>query len=1056
MSTGNLGKRLEKNMKKLSEADLFTERYMMLNPEQRRAVDTTEGPVMVIAGPGTGKTEILTMRIANILRGGGGGENGAAAAVRPEQILALTFTEAGAITMRRRLAALVGQKAYRVVISTFHGFANGIIRDYPDYFPDIVGAVSITEIDQVRILRGLLDSEHLKELRPFGDRYYYLTKVLSAINKLKQEGVTPEGLDTIIVREKSLFDKIDDLIWDKGAHKGKMKGKYAEQLKHINRNREVAQLYGAYQRELRKAKQYDYSDMIMQVAAAFETYPDLLEALQDRFHYFLIDEHQDTNDAQNRIIEFLVGSHGKNSDVESPNLFVVGDEKQAIYRFQGASLENFLYFRKKFSNVVLIPLISNYRSVQAILDAAEAVSPRENRLIAGSRNGDKNLGEAKDSGSPAELAVLSSPDVEYYFIAHRIKELLKGAHGKTVPPEEIAVLYRDNRDVVPLVRVLEKEGIPFNIESDQDILNDEDMQKLLKILRVVEEMGKRGSMSFDEKLFEAMHVDFLNIEPIDIYHVSTYARKNRLPLLDVLRSEKLLDAARVTTEKMKEACLALANNLTNWERYVKNRPAVDAFEAIVRESGFLAVLLAHPSATEKIMKLHAFFDLLKSLVERDRSYTLGKFFGYLDLMIEHDVALKASGAVRLPGRIRLMTAHRSKGLEFEYVIIMNAFAGKWGARTRRESIKLPKAIYRIMESEEGEENDENDFADDSDERNVFYVALTRAKRQVTVTYSATNRDGREQLATPFIAELEANIFTIAEDIDAIEKLFLTHPEIEFAAPPEKAPELADRAFVNELFENQGLSVTALNNYLECPWQYFYRNLVRIPEAPNKHLCFGTAVHAALRDYFECLAQGEDRGKEYLIKRFEETLSTEPIAETDYEETLEKGRVALAGWYTEYKGTWNPKTITERRVENVVVGDVPVNGMVDKIEFAAVVASQSNVVVDVVDYKTGEPKSRNVIEGKTAASNGNYKRQLVFYKLLLDAQGEYNMRSGTIDFIEPDEKGRYHRELFEVVPAELTELRETIARVADEIRTLAFWNRTCDREDCAYCALRKSF
>jgi DNA helicase-2/ATP-dependent DNA helicase PcrA len=242
-------------------ADFFEQRYKLLNPEQRQAVDTLEGPVMVIAGPGTGKTEVLTMRIANILRSG---------KVPPEKILALTFTESGAIAMRRRLVELVGQDAYRVEISTFHGFANRIIRDYPDYFPTIIGANSITEIEQVSILRRLLDTLPLKDLRPFGDRYYHLRAILAAVGELKQQGVAPALFSAIAADAKKDFYANPDLINQSGKYEGKMKGKYVTAAKQAERNIELATVYEEYQKALAAGRQYDYSDMIMYVALALE------------------------------------------------------------------------------------------------------------------------------------------------------------------------------------------------------------------------------------------------------------------------------------------------------------------------------------------------------------------------------------------------------------------------------------------------------------------------------------------------------------------------------------------------------------------------------------------------------------------------------------------------------------------------------------------------------------------------------------------------------------------------------------------------------------------
>jgi DNA helicase-2/ATP-dependent DNA helicase PcrA len=431
-----------------------------------------------------------------------------------------------------------------------------------------------------------------------------------------------------------------------------MKVKYDSGAKRIEKNLELVRIYEAYQSALRKAKQYDYSDMILYLSNALEKNEDLRRVLQGAYDYFLVDEHQDTNDAQNNIIELLADEN------DAPNLFVVGDEKQAIYRFQGASLENFHYFKNHYKNVKLISLRSNYRSTQAILNAAQGVSPREQELVA-------KAGHFKANAEPpANLAVLTKPDVEYYFIAEKIKELLKAG----VAAEEIAVLYRDNRDALPLARMLEKLRVPFTIESDQDILSDPEIKKLLRILHAIQHFGR------DSWLAEALHVDFLGIEPFALYKMMAQTAKQRgkVKLYDTLRS----DAPE------------LFNSFSRWKRAVDNAGATEAFEMIVRESGSLAAMLRHPAGAEKLAKLHALFNVLKSFVERQKNYKLSDFFTYLDLMEAHGLAVKSRETVRVPGRVRLMTAHKSKGMEFEYVFIMHAIDRKWGSNCRMPSTAL--------------------------------------------------------------------------------------------------------------------------------------------------------------------------------------------------------------------------------------------------------------------------------------------------------------------------------------------------------------------------------
>jgi DNA helicase-2/ATP-dependent DNA helicase PcrA len=1044
----------------------FDEQYKRLNPEQREAVDALAGPVMVIAGPGTGKTEVLAMRIANILD---------KKKAKPERILALTFTESGAVSMRRRLAELIGKDAYRLEISTFHGFANRIIRDYPDYFPAIIGSSSITEIDQVSILRTIIDTLPLKELRPFNERYHYLRNILSAINELKQQGVTPASFAKIAKEEKEFFYANPDLINASGKYEGKMKTKYISAANHVARNIELADVYAEYQKALAVAKQYDYSDMIMYVALALEKDEEMRRVLQDSYDYFLVDEHQDTNDAQNKMIELVAGDGGEGGG-GVPNLFVVGDEKQAIFRFQGASLENFHYFNKRYKGVKLISLRNNYRSTQAILNAAQGVSPRETELVAQTRHFAQEKGARGKAGSveepPAHFAVLPSPDAEYFFIARKIKELIAGG----VAPESVAVLYRDNKDAAPLARVLEKESIPFAIESDQDVMGDDEIKKLIRILRAIQHFGS------DAALVDALHMDLLGLAPLDLYKITVSAHRERVRVYDFLRSPALVEKCGVSDEA-RAAIATIARNFSNWKRAAENRGAVEAFEIIVRESGFLAALLRHPSATEKLTKLHALFDLLKSLVERNRNYTLNDFFAYLDLIQEHGVSVKGRDAGGLPGRVRLMTAHRSKGQEFDYVFIINAVDRKWGSRFHRETIKLPNRIYRVLEGAEeafgagDEAGDDGESAAselDTDERNIFYVALTRARKEVFVTASKTDRDGKECLPTKFIIELREDLLT-PYDVTSYEKEFSGRREREFDAPAAKMPELEDKKFLRELFDAEGLSVTALNNYLECPWRYFYVNLIRVPEAPNKHLSFGNAIHAALKAYFDVAAEAATDGggdlpaaKEYLLRKFEDALAREPIKANEYEEALEKGRTALPAFYDQYHAQWSADALAaphvalnEWKVEGVVLKDgTPLKGKLDRVEFlvstGGAPAPGSAPMVRVTDFKTGGTKTRNEIEGNTKNSDGNYKRQLVFYKLLLDKEAEYAMQSGVIQFIEPDDRDKFHREEFTITTAEVVALEQEVERVADEIRNLKFWNAPCDDEKCEYCELRRGW
>lgn len=983
--------------------------YKRLNPEQKKAVDEIDGPIMVIAGPGTGKTHLLTMRIANILD---------KTDIPPEGILALTFTESAVASMRKNLAEIIGTLAYRVTITTFHGFANNIIKSYPDDFQRIIGSTNISNIDQIKIIEKIIDDSNFKILKPWGNNYYYVQPIIHAISDLKQQGHLPDSFKKIIEEQSDSFEDIPDLYHEKGAHKGKMKGKYIALKKNIERNKELAIAYNQYQSEMQFAKFYDFSDMIIEVKNCLENNNDLLLILQEQYQYILVDEHQDTNNAQNKILELLASYH------ENPNLFIVGDEKQAIFRFQGASLENFLYFQKRFKNVKEISLKHNYRSTQTILDAAHDLMPKSVKLLANS-NYTENL---------INIKPFINTDSENYFIAKEIKALIDAGQK----PEQIAILYRENKDVFPISRILRKFDIPFTIESDQDILDDQDVKKLLTILRAVQKFGS------DRELVELLYLDIFDITPLDIYKLTSFNRGG-LGVYDIIKSEELLKSSGVEDiEKIKN----IYNKLCIWKKQSRNKNAVSVFENIIRDSGLLGKILSDPLSIEKIQKIGVFFDQVKTLIASHKEYKLEDFFEYLDILKEHNISIKSKGLSYTSGRVRLMTAHKSKGLEFDFVYITNTVEGHWGSRRNHENIKLPEQIYSLL----NKIDEEFTHDDDEDERNLFYVALTRAKKQITITYAQKDSEGKEKLPSVFISEIREE-FVKFFDIETTE-IINDNSEAtkEFSQDLSDKPTIKEKEFLNHLFIKNGLSVTALNNYLVCPWKYFFSSLIRLPGAQNKYMIFGSAVHEALKSYFDALAEGKKPNKEYLIKRFKESLTKWPIQANEYTEMLKKGESDLSGYYDFYHKSWKSNILNEFNIKRIEIADnVSINGKIDKIEILDDLRS-----VNVIDYKTGKPKSKNDLAGLNKNSTGDYLRQLTFYKLLLDnyQDGKYNMVSGEIDFVQPNEKKEYKKEFFSITPEMVNNLTDQIKSVSKEILELSFWDKTCDDKKCEFCALRK--
>lgn len=956
---------------------IFTEQYKRLNRAQKDAVDTIEGPVMVIAGPGTGKTSILTLRIANIL---------AKTDISPDNILALTFTESGVFAMRKKLIDLIGTSAYKVNINTFHGFCNEIIRQYPERFPRIIGSTSISEIDQIALMEKIIENGAFHIIKPYGDIYYYLKPALNEIKNLKKDDISPEKFKELISKQESDFDNIPDKIHSKGAHKGKMKGEFIKLKDKIEKNKELQKLYSEYENSLTTNKFYDFEDMIFEVVKTLRKDSDLLLILQETYQYILADEHQDANNIQNAILELLSNFHN------NPNLFIVGDEKQAIYKFQGASLDNFLYFKKLYPEAKLINLEDNYRSTQIILDASHSLI-ENNKTIEGQKRVKLSAKSAKDV-EPIHIYELNNVEEEYNFIISDIKTNISNG----IEPSEIAVLFRDNKDSADLSKLLSRTDIPFVVESDNDILSDNNIRKLLIIFDAV------NDLSNDENLSKLLFIDFLKLNLIDIHKAIEESRINKLKLIEVVET------------KFPE----ISSKIISWSSNSKNIPFVDLFTLIVRDSGYLDYILSSHDSLDQMSTLDTFFNEIKKLVGSKNEYYLVNFIEHLNRIREHGISTKVDKDSSKSGGVRLMTAHRSKGLEFDIVYIIGANDGHWGNRTRRKYFNTIATI-------------EDNSIDD--ERRLFYVAMTRARRIVNISYSKLNKDGKEILPTQFISEISEEF---RKDIKYNIESRISNYSISIA---HLNHEIKNKKYLQELFLEQGLAVTALNNYLKCPWEYFFKNLIRLPMAQTKHQIYGTAIHSTLQIYFNKYREEQDLSEAELLDLFEFNLSKSILSKVDLQESLAKGREALSQYYKKYKGIWNRNLITEYSIRGVHLNtgefELLLKGNIDKIEF------YNEVEINVVDYKTGKRKSEN---------KDNYKRQIVFYKILLDLDDKkkYIMKSGELDFIESQKK-----DSIEVTEDDVIELKKLISQKANEIYSLAFWDKNCDDSDCEYCKLSKN-
>jgi len=997
----------------------FDKYYHQLNSAQRNAVDQIEGPVMVIAGPGTGKTQVLTLRIANILL---------KTQTNPENILALTFTETGVAAMRQRLVEIIGPTAYRVSIYTFHGFANSIIQTHPDVFDHLIGAEPITELEQIQILESIFTKKSFKYIKPFGDPFFYLKSALSAISDLKKENIAPDQFAQVINQQLTDFQNIDDLYYDKGRYLGRMRGKYTKIQKDINKNIELATVYQLYQKQLRHQKLYDYDDMLVELISGLESKPDFLLELQEQYQYFLVDEHQDTNRAQNKIIEALASFY------DSPNLFVVGDEKQAIYRFQGASLTNFLLLKTLYPQTKVITLTDNYRSTQTILDAAH-------NLISNSQLPDLDLplrhqltSTTKSSPSPLRLATLADPYRQYHYLAHSIKAAISSG----TDPSRIAILARTNKDLKDLMPALSNLGIPYILLAKQNILEDLTIAKLIALLRAVSTLE-------EEPIFRALYLDVFHIHPLDIIHLRQLSKDQKLSTLDTLSKIEVHLDSFLHPDDLTD----FYNHLISWNQLSHDQPLDIVFSTILHQSGILTLALNQTELTGSLAKLTTLYTQLRTKLDRDPKFSLPNFIIFIDLLEQHQLTINPDASISANRQaVQLMTAHGAKGLEFDHVYIINSHDTSWGNRwAGHADFKLPYHQLQIS-LEQFDTIDQN-----ADERRLFYVALTRARQTITITYSSSRIDGKSQVPSQFISEITDQLIEPVDTTD-FDSWFQSHPEVIFTASTQSSTRsdfLASlQSEITALFNQFGLSATALNNYLQCPWRYFFRSLVHIPEAKTNALIFGSAIHQTLHHYLVSLRRKKLTDQE-LINFASDYISHQPLSKIELKEMTTKLSAVIPAYYQQRITNWNSDAKSELNITGVGLDpDIKLTGKLDLL-----LSADTPNHYHTIDFKTGKPKSRNDILGNTKASRGDYHRQLVFYQLLMDRYlgGKFIMVDGTIEFVQPRDNGRLVSETFTITDPEKQELESEIRRVAREIRELNFWDTRCDDKDCEYCRLR---
>ncbi|MEO5942123.1 MAG: ATP-dependent DNA helicase [Ferruginibacter sp.] len=1016
----------------------FTEEYEKLNPQQRIAVDTIEGPVMVIAGPGTGKTQILAARIGKILLD---------TDTLPENILCLTYTDAGAIAMRRRLQQFIGADAYKVNIYTFHAFCNDVIQDNLSLF-EKNSLDAISELENIQLFKILIDNfpknNPLKRYR--GDVYFEINNLRSLFSSMKREGWKPEFINEKIDEYLKDLPLRDEFIYKrkyKQFNAGDVKqDKIDEEKERLEKLKAAVGEFENYQKLMRQKNRYDFDDMINWVIKVFEENPFVLSNYQERFQYILVDEYQDTSGTQNRLVQLLINFWDK------PNVFVVGDDDQSIYRFQGANVENMLEFANNYSNDLrTIVLTNNYRSTQPILDISKTIiNKNEERLVKQIEGLSKELVSSNIKiNTLTNLPVITeynSVKEEMAAITNKVDELIK----EGALPGKIAVIYKENRYGEELSKFFRLKGIPFYSKRSINILEQPFINKLITILRYLnaEHDTPYGG---DEMLFEILHFDFYQVPPIEIAKLTVETNSKKYTgdptSLRKLLYDKANQPAQTLFDKgLNEKLVLFSKILEQLIADVSNVTLQQLFSNIVQNAGVLPYIMSSDEKIPLMQLLTGLFDFIKEETSRNPFLKLEGLIEIIDLMEKEALPLPMVNISGSDKAVNLLTAHGSKGLEFEYLFFVGANASSWEKKRKPGGgYKLPDTMFSSQPS----------AAVDEELRRLFYVALTRAEKHLYISFAKYKNDGKQLEPSMFIAEITDQHPIEITPVILSEEEMLQFQILQFTA---QSPEIEkpEEDFITALLEKFVMNVTALSNYLNCPLGFYYKNLIRIPTGKNEATEFGSAIHFALEQLFKKMQDGKKEtfpSADEMVADFNKYINRhrEHFTQEAFDRRIEYGDEVLRNYYAKYINTWNKVVAIERNIRGVVVNDVPLKGKLDKLEF-------NGREVNVVDYKSGDiDKAISKMKGPSDKSpnGGDYWRQAVFYKILIDnyQQKDWQVISTEFDFIEPDKKKEYRKEKIIITPADTETVKQQITQVWAKIQDRNFYTG-CGKEDCHWC------
>ena len=956
-----------------------------LNNEQQEAVNHQEGPLLIVAGAGTGKTALITNRIAHIIEQGW---------ARSEEILALTFTDKAAGEMTDRTDRLLPYGYYDLNISTFHSFCNDILKESGLDIGLPTDFKLLNEFEQYTLFKKNLERFELVYYRPMGNPTKFIRDILKHVSRCKDEDITPLAY---LAYADELRQDLDGILSNAKGKKiappkfflnseGEFDAEVADL--EVRKIEEIANAYHVYQNLLLEKNALDFGDLINYCLKLFRERPNVLEGYRARFKYVLVDEFQDTNLAQYELVKMLAAP--KN------NLTVVGDDDQSIYRFRGAAMTNILSFKKDYPNIKQIFLVENYRSAQEILDLSyDFIKLNDpNRLEAQLATEDSGLSKKLKANiaDHGVIEVIRGADTsdELARVVKKIADIK--VSDKEVKWEDFAILARGNEPAKEICSFLDEAGFPYKLNSSRGLYGKPEILNSIAYLTAVADYYNGVA------LYKTLSLPVFGFTVEDLAAFNFVAYKKGISLYKVLNDAAALgfDISRLT--RVNKFLAIFKKHISQ----ARDKGVSEVFISFINESGYLKYLCAQGGRKEVESNnlLNQFMRRIKSFETDSNDKSVRAFLNELNVEIE------AGEQGSLPvdenadsDTIKIMTVHASKGLEFNYVFIINLIDKRFPSTERSEAIEIPDALIKET-IPEGEHHLE-------EERRLFYVAVTRAKKGVYFSWSSDAGGKRERRASRFLVESKLVDDLTVENADAKEVIPLEEKNHLLNNKDATSKATDNGEFVAVAPER--FSYSQFEAYEKCPYQYRFANILRVPVRGKYQMSFGKTMHSAFQKILQIVSNVVNKSQGSLfggvivdknnpitlqecLKIYKESWIDEWYeSESDKQQYFKEGEESVKTFFAEYQGNW-PKVLFLEKAFSLrmkVDGEgITIAGKIDRID------EMPDGKLRVVDYKTGKPKEVLKFEEKA---------QLLIYQQAIKELFHQEVGSLTYHYLKDNSK-----------------------------------------------------